>query len=131
MREEIRRMVPGAEFHTSELCFVNELSNTEADPDASIARIRVPPGLTTRWHRLRETAERYVMLSGNARVEVGGLPAQDISVGDVVLIPPGCRQRIANLSDEDLIFLAVCTPRFRSDNYEDIDHEPMHTDKQV
>jgi hypothetical protein len=32
---------------------------------------------------------------------------------------------------EDLIFLAICTPRFRPDNYEDIDPEPMQTDKEV
>jgi mannose-6-phosphate isomerase-like protein (cupin superfamily) len=129
MREEIRRMNPEAEFHTPELCFVNELSNSDADPDASIARVRVPPGVTTRWHRLKATAERYVMLSGNGTVEVGDLPTQDVSVGDVVLIPPGCLQRITNRGAEDLIFLAVCTPRFRPENYEEIDPEPMQPDK--
>jgi mannose-6-phosphate isomerase-like protein (cupin superfamily) len=38
----------------------------------------------------------------------------------VVLIPPSVRQRIANLGKEDLIFLAICTPRFRNEAYEDL-----------
>ena len=34
-----------------------------------------------------------------------------------------CRQRIANTGDEDLIFLALCTPRFRENAYEDIEDD--------
>jgi mannose-6-phosphate isomerase-like protein (cupin superfamily) len=120
-------MSPDAEFHTAERCFINELSNNAADPDASIARARVPPGVTTRWHRLRGVTERYVLLSGSGRVEVGNLPAQEVSPGDVVIIPPGCRQRITALGNEELIFLAICTPRFQPDAYEDIDPESMET----
>lgn len=129
MHEHVRHRVPDAEFLTPERCFINELSNSAADPEVSIARARVPVGVTTRWHRLHGTAERYVMLSGSGRVEVGNLPAQNVEPGDVVLIPPGCRQRITNLGTEDLIFLAVCTPRFRPEAYEDIDPEPRQTDQ--
>jgi len=126
MHEEVRHMMPAAEFDTPERCFINELSNSDADPEVSIARARVPAGVGTRWHRLNGTAERYVLLSGSGRVEVGGLPAQKVGPGDVVLIPSGCRQRITNLGAEDLIFLAICTPRFRPGAYEDIDPEPRH-----
>jgi mannose-6-phosphate isomerase-like protein (cupin superfamily) len=129
MLEEVRRMNPDAEFYSPERCFINELSNDESDPDTSIARARVLPGVTTRWHRLRGTIERYIILSGSGRVEVGDLPAQDVDAGDIVLIPPNCRQRISNTGTEDLIFLAICTPRFRPDAYEDIDPEPMDRDK--
>jgi mannose-6-phosphate isomerase-like protein (cupin superfamily) len=125
MHEEVRRMVPDAEFYTPERCFINELSNSDADPEASIARARVLPGVSTRWHRLRGTTERYVLLSGVGRVEIGDGPAQDVTKGDVVLIPAGCRQRITNSGVEDLIFLAICTPRFRPENYEDMDPHPM------
>jgi mannose-6-phosphate isomerase-like protein (cupin superfamily) len=124
MREEIRIMNLSAEFYTDEGCFITELSNTAADTAASIARARVVPGKTTLWHRLIGITERYVILSGTGRVEVGDLPPQDVAPGDVVLIPPGCRQRIACLGDEDLVFLAICTPRFRPDAYEDIDADP-------
>ena len=125
MREEVRSMNPGAEFYTPEGCYINELSNTDADPDVSIARARVRPRVTTRWHRLLGITERYVVISGVGRVEVGDLPARNVVAGDVVLIPPGCRQRITSERDEDLIFLAICTPRFRPEAYEDVDPRPM------
>lgn len=117
----IRRFDPGAEYYFDEGCHITELSNAAGDADASIARARVEPGVTTRWHRLRDTTERYVILEGRGRVEVGELPPQEVGPGDVVVIPPMCRQRIANVGDEDLVFLAVCTPRFRRECYEDVE----------
>jgi mannose-6-phosphate isomerase-like protein (cupin superfamily) len=121
MQEEIRAMIPDAEFFTPELCYINELSNSATDPEVSIARARVEPGITTRWHRLSGITERYVILQGVGLVEVGDLPAQKVVTGDVVLIPPECRQRIANIGRYDLIFLAICSPRFQQQAYEDID----------
>ena len=64
-------------------------------------------------------AERYLILKGNGRVEVGDLPPAEVRTGDVVLIPPGCPQRITNTGEKDLLFLAVCTPRFTPDSYEE------------
>jgi mannose-6-phosphate isomerase-like protein (cupin superfamily) len=124
MREAIRPLKLEDEFYTPEGCFITELSNSPEDPDASIARARVRPGVTTRWHRLAGTAERYVILDGSGRMEVGGLPARDVNPGDVVLIPAQCPQRIMNIGERDLIFLAICTPRFRNEVYEDIDDAP-------
>jgi mannose-6-phosphate isomerase-like protein (cupin superfamily) len=121
MKQEVRRLDPRAEHDTPERCAINELSNTASDPAVSIARARVRPGVTTQWHRLRGTAERYVILEGRGDVEVGDLPPQEVGPGDVVLIPPGCRQRIANRGPADLVFLAICTPRFRGEAYERID----------
>ena len=112
MKEMIKKFNPDDEYYTSEECYITELSNTPDDPEVSIARARVKPGVTTRWHRLIRTAERYVILEGNGRVEVGSLPPQEVGAGDVVLIPPTCRQRITNIGEGDLIFLAICTPRF-------------------
>jgi mannose-6-phosphate isomerase-like protein (cupin superfamily) len=120
---EIRHRTAGTEFYTDERCYIDELSNSESDPAVSIAHARVLPGVTTRWHRLSGIAERYVILSGLGRVEVGELQAQTVGPGDVVLIPPDCRQRIACIGDEELRFLAVCTPRFRPEAYADIDSD--------
>ena len=47
------------EFYISEKCHITELSNSPDDPEASIARARVEPGVTTRWHWLEGTTERY------------------------------------------------------------------------
>ena len=124
MREQVRVVGLRTEFKTDEGCFITELSNIPEDADASIARARVAPGVTTRRHRLNGTTERYVILSGTGQVEVGELPPQDVAPNDVVLIPPGCRQRITCTSAEDLVFLAICTPRFRPETYEDIDPAP-------
>jgi mannose-6-phosphate isomerase-like protein (cupin superfamily) len=120
MKETILRFDSGSEFFIPEGCAVVELSNRADDPDVSIARARVPPGATTRWHRVAGTAERYVILEGRGRVEVGTLDAQEVGPCDVVWIPPGCRQRITNSGAGNLIFLAICTPRFRMENYEDL-----------
>jgi mannose-6-phosphate isomerase-like protein (cupin superfamily) len=78
----------------------------------------VEPGITTRWHRLLDTAERYVILGGTGRVEIGELAPRAVGPGDVVLIPPLCRQRIANTGTADLVFLAICTPRYTEAVYE-------------
>ncbi len=121
MNEAIKRIDPRAEFYTSERCYIIELSNSPDDPEASIARARVAPRVTTRWHRLAGVTERYVIIEGKGRVEVGNLPPQEVGPGDTVLIPPSCPQRITNLGQGDLIFLAICTPRFKQEAYEDID----------
>lgn len=117
----IKRTAPEEEYYTSERCYITELSNSPDDPELSVARARVEPGVTTEWHRLHGTTERYVILEGRGRVEVGNLPPQEVRSGDVVLIPPETPQRITNLGSEDLIFLALCTPRFRREVYEEID----------
>ena len=93
MKEGIERIDPAAELYTPEKCYIIELSNTADDPEVSIAR---------------------------ARVELGARPPQDVSEGDVVLIPSECRQRITNTGQTDLIFLAICTPRFTQECYESL-----------
>ncbi len=125
MKESIRHIKLETEFYTPEKCYITELSNLSDDPDVSIARARVEPGVTTRWHRLVGTIERYFILEGTGRVEVGSLSPQDVNAGDVVIIPPLCRQRITNIGQKDLLFLCICTPRFQSEVYEDIDTEPL------
>jgi mannose-6-phosphate isomerase-like protein (cupin superfamily) len=127
MKEAINKQNLKEEFYTSEKCYVTELSNTPEDPDVSIARARVEPGVTTRWHRLKGTFERYCIISGTGLVEVGELPPQKVTASDIVLIPPMCRQRITNAGVDDLIFLAICSPRFIQEVYEDI--EDLHDKK--
>lgn len=112
---------PDTEFYIGEQCFITELSNGNHDEGMSIARARVTPGVSTHWHALRGTVERYVLLEGTGCVEVGDLPAQQVGPGDVVIIPAGCRQRITNTGSVDLVFLAVCSPRFTAACYEDLE----------
>jgi len=121
MNETIKQKNIKEEFYTLEKCYVTELSNTPEDPDVSIARARVAPGVTTRRHRLKGITERYFIISGIGLVEVGNQQPREVTTGDIVLIPPMCRQRITNTGVDDLVFLAICSPRFSQDVYEDVE----------
>jgi mannose-6-phosphate isomerase-like protein (cupin superfamily) len=121
MQARILKTPESDEYYFEEGCFILELSNSELDPQLSIARARVKTGMSTRLHRLSKLIERYVILSGVGSVEVADLPAQTVSAGNVVIIPPLCSQKITNTGEEDLVFLALCTPRFEKSFYEDIE----------
>ena len=109
-------MTRSDEYYFKEGCFIEEWHNQESDSQCSIARVRVEPGKTTKLHALKNTTERYVMLGGSAMVTVGEKCWQ-VSEGDVVVIQPDEPQKIENEQAEDLIFLAICTPRFDVNNY--------------
>ncbi|MEO1287071.1 MAG: cupin domain-containing protein [Chloroflexota bacterium] len=123
MKPEILKFDPSTEFFIEEGCYITENSNSDNDPDLSIAQARVPVGVTTRWHRLHGTIERYVIISGKGRMEVGDLPPREMTAGDTVIIPPMVRQRITNIGDDDLVFFALCSPRFKQEVYEDIEEQ--------
>ncbi|HET9581131.1 MAG TPA: cupin domain-containing protein [Usitatibacter sp.] len=110
-----------AEYATPELCRILESWNDPVDPAVSIARARVAPGIATKLHRLRGVVERYVVLRGTGRVRVGEAIEQEVAPGDVVIIPAGITQRIANTGDADLVFYCICTPRFTQESYESLD----------
>ena len=121
MKASINHYNPQDEFFIDEGCHIIELSNSREDADVSIAQARVEPGVTTRWHRLTDTIERYVIISGSGLVEVDELAPTEVNPGDVVLIPALSQQRICNTGTQDLVFLAICSPRFSSSCYEDMD----------
>jgi mannose-6-phosphate isomerase-like protein (cupin superfamily) len=108
------------EYWFDEGCHITEWLNHPSDPALSVARARLTPGTGTRWHSLTDTFERYVLLAGSGFVEVGDNGRQ-VRGGDVVVIPAGVRQRIRNDGTEDLVFLALCTPRFTPDCYVDLE----------
>jgi mannose-6-phosphate isomerase-like protein (cupin superfamily) len=105
------------EYWFEEGCHIRELRDTPDDPDVSIARARVEPGGCTRWHSLDGIFERYLVTEGSGTVEVGELEPTTVNVGDLVLIPPGIRQRITNDGHTDLVFYAICSPAFSPERY--------------
>ncbi|ADC62940.1 cupin domain-containing protein [Allochromatium vinosum] len=109
------------EYFMEEGCFILEGWNRPEDPALSIARARVEPGERTRLHRLDGVVERYLILVGVGLLEVEGLEPRRVGPGDLVYIPAGAAQRIENDGDCDLIFLAICTPRFTPEVYQDIE----------
>jgi len=122
MQPQILKANEADEYYFDEGCFILELSNSSADPGVSIARARVKAGVTTKLHRLKGVVERYVILSGIGNVEIDEDDPQRVSAGDVVIIPSLCPQRITNIGTEDLVFLAICTPRFTEQVYENMDY---------
>lgn len=113
------RRSPDEEYFFAEGCFILEYLNDPADPEASIARARVPQSGATRRHRLLATTERYLIISGVGEVTIADDPPVSVGPGDAILIPPGTTQSITNTGPEDLVFLAICTPRFVAANYRD------------
>jgi mannose-6-phosphate isomerase-like protein (cupin superfamily)/SAM-dependent methyltransferase len=126
MDPQILKFDPSKEYYTPEGCYIIENVNLPTDPDLSVALARVERGVTTRWHRLTGTIERYIIREGTGLVEISYLAPQEVRPGDVILIPPLCRQRITNVGDQDLVFLCICSPGFTPECYADIDFtEPM------
>ena len=108
---------PAREYATPERCHILESWNDASDAAVSIARARVEPGVSTQPHRLRGVVERYVILEGEGVATVGGTE-EPVRPGDVVIIPAGVAQYIANTGAGALVFYCVCTPRFTPDCYE-------------
>jgi mannose-6-phosphate isomerase-like protein (cupin superfamily) len=121
MIEQVKKTDLSEEYYFHEGCFITEYSNSDDDEDCSIARARVKTGKVTKWHSLENTTERYVIVAGTGLVEVGVDTSEHVASGDVVIIPAGVRQRITNNGSEDLVFLAICTPRFQPENYTDLE----------
>ncbi len=118
VKPNIIKGAAGPEVFTKERCFILERWNDDADADVSIARARVQPGVRTSLHSL-SVDERFLVTSGEGRMEVEGLPPTPVESGDVVLVPAGRRQRVTNTGGEDLVFLCICTPRFEPRHYRD------------
>ena len=117
MQPEIRKATAHQEFYTRERCYITEVANDSGDEQLSAALARVAPGVTTAWHKLDNIHERYLIISGTGKVELENNDPVEVQAGDVVRIPAGTPQRITNIGIEDLLFYAVCTPRFQEEYY--------------
>jgi mannose-6-phosphate isomerase-like protein (cupin superfamily) len=110
------------EILTRERCYIRELLNDRAVPQASLAETRVPPGVTTERHRL-SVAEWYIIETGEGLMEVGDGNTFAVGPGDVVAISPHEPQRITNTGIADLEFLCLCLPAFRPECYESLESD--------
>ena len=105
------------EYYFEEGCYITEFWNENSDKQVSIAKARLGPGEKTLCHFLTDTTERYFILSGQGQVFLEGQAGTPVKEDDVVFIPAGMKQSIENTGNNDLIFLAICSPRFKPDNY--------------
>ena len=122
MQPSIIKSNPNAEYFFEEGCYILEYSNSDKDADLSIARARVSPNTSTQLHKLSNTIERYFIIEGKGEITLGPYQQQKekhslVEAGDTVIIPADCPQAIRNTGDSDLIFLVMCTPRFKPEHY--------------
>jgi mannose-6-phosphate isomerase-like protein (cupin superfamily) len=121
MKPKIVRAQKPYEYLTPERCYIAE---NHSDPNVSIARATIKPGVTTKAHKLKDgVQEIYIITAGKGVVYVGDLEPAEVTVGDVVVIPPMTSQKVANNGTSDLVFYCVCTPRFTQECYIDLEPE--------
>jgi mannose-6-phosphate isomerase-like protein (cupin superfamily) len=97
------------QYLTPEHCYIAE---NHSDPAVSIARATIKPGVTTKAHHLIQgVQEIYIITSGKGTVYIGDCEPTEVTVGDVVVIPPETSQKVTNTGDTDLVFYCVCTPQ--------------------
>lgn len=80
----------------------------------SLAHATVLPGRQSTPHRLR-SSEVYYMLGGNGTMYIND-EAQTVTSGQVVYIPPGATQYIANTGEGELTFLCIVEPAWRAED---------------
>jgi mannose-6-phosphate isomerase-like protein (cupin superfamily) len=75
----------------------------------SVNWLEVPAGVEQTLHSDEEAEQVYVVVKGSGQMSVAG-DTGDISVGDLVLVPPATDHAIANNGDEELACISVQSP---------------------
>ncbi|MHB0936829.1 MAG: cupin domain-containing protein [Armatimonadota bacterium] len=83
----------------------------------SLAHARLQPGEASRPHRLRESSEVFVILSGEGVISVDEETALVVP-GQAVYVPPGAVQYLRNTGSEDFVFICLVSPPWRAEDEE-------------
>ena len=105
------------EYYFEERAYIKELLNSADIPGISVAQARVEPGVTTVLHLVEGSVELYYILAGTGDMFIDGKHIGRVKAGDLIRIPAGLPQQITNTGATDLIFLAICSPRFEPHRY--------------
>jgi mannose-6-phosphate isomerase-like protein (cupin superfamily) len=81
----------------------------------SLAEARVPVGDSTQEHYHVKTEEIYYITHGAGRIRIAG-ETRDVKTGDAIAIPPGCKHKLWNNSNEPLRLLCCCAPAYEHDD---------------
>lgn len=85
----------------------------------SLAKVSILPGNASLKHFHKYSEESYLILSGEATLEINNAMYKLIP-GEAVLIEPSDVHQISNRGDIELIFIAVCVPAWSPDDSFDI-----------
>jgi mannose-6-phosphate isomerase-like protein (cupin superfamily) len=105
------------QFVAGDKSILRELLNPlkeDVEVGFSLAHARVPPRGVTLAHRLKG-AEVYYIMEGTGEIDIDG-QREEVTAGQAVYIPPGCIQKIRNLSERDLVFLCIVDPAWRPED---------------
>jgi mannose-6-phosphate isomerase-like protein (cupin superfamily) len=75
----------------------------------SVTWLEVPAGVEQTLHSDEEAEQVYVVVRGSGQMSVAG-DTGDISVGDLVLVPPATDHAISNNGDGELACVSVQSP---------------------
>src|SRR5688572_10378603 len=75
----------------------------------SVTWLEVPPGIEQELHSHEDSEQVYVVCGGSGAMTVAG-DRQQISEGDLILVPPATDHSIANDGDADLSCVSVQSP---------------------
>lgn len=75
----------------------------------SVTWLDVPPGIDQELHSHEESEQIYVVTRGRGSMTVAG-DRQDVSEGDLIMVPPATDHSIANGGDTDLCCVSVQSP---------------------
>ena len=75
----------------------------------SVTWLEVPSGAEQSLRSDEEAEQVYVVVQGGGRMSVAG-DAQDIGVGDLILVPPATDHEISNAGDGAFALLSVQSP---------------------
>ncbi len=106
----VRRLAeaPVEEWHKLRIKFLMDAGELGAR-NMSVTWIEVPPGVDQELHSHEEAEQVYVVTQGSGALTVAG-DTQQVSAGDLVMVPPATDHSIANDGGEDLCCLSVQSP---------------------
>ena len=80
----------------------------------SVAWVEVPPGASEKLHSHEEAEQVYVAVAGTGSMSAAG-DTEQLSAGDLALIPPATDHAIANEGEGSFACLSVVSPAISVD----------------
>jgi len=82
--------------------------------NVSVCWLEVPPGASEELRSHEEAEQVYVVVAGDGTMSATG-DTQELSVGDLVLIPPATDHSVANEGAEPMALVSVQSPPVSAD----------------
>lgn len=118
----IRKLNPASFFRTADNSELFEWLHPYKDEEIkhlkySIAYARILTGEKTLQHRIQNSSETYIFVSGKGRIVIEN-ESEDVSAGVAVVVPAGKWQWVENTGTSPLVFLCIVSPPWEEENEE-------------